>query len=345
MILADGLIALASAWLAYMFLTGAVQPWHVYVIMLVRSTAGAFHWPAMQASTSLMVPKEHLPRIAGLNQALHGGMNIAAPPLGALLLSLLPMYGILGIDIATATLAIVPLFFFFIPQPVSLEDEEATAHVLRDLQNGLRYLKRWPGMIHMLGLAAVVELLSVPAYMLAPILVSQYFKGGAYQLGAMNSAYGIGFVVGGLTLSVWGGFKRRILTSLVGIVGVGIAMLIVGFTPPSGFWVAAAAAGLTGAMHALITGPILAIIQTVVAPEMQGRILSLVISMVTAMAPISMIIAGPAADAVGVHTLYWVGGVGCTVIGIASFSIRSITHMEEGFKTEAGDDEPAEPIE
>jgi len=47
MICADGLIALASAWLGYMFISGATQPWHVYVIMLVRAVGGAFHWPAM----------------------------------------------------------------------------------------------------------------------------------------------------------------------------------------------------------------------------------------------------------------------------------------------------------
>ena len=336
MICADGLIALASAWLGYMFISGATQPWHVYVIMLVRAVGGAFHWPAMQATTSLMVPKEHLSRIAGLNQAIYGGMNIAAPPLGALLLALLPMQGVMGIDIATALMAILPLLMLSIPQPVVDAAQDATATVLRDLRDGIRYLRRWPGMLNLLGLAAVVELLSVPAYMLAPILVSKYFQGDAYQLGAMNSAYGIGFVAGGLTLSAWGGFKRRILTSLAGIVGVGIAMFVIAAMPPTAFWIAVVAAAVTGAMHALITGPILAIIQTVVAPAMQGRVLSLVISVVTVMAPVSMIIAGPLADAVGVITLYWIGGIGCLVLGLFSFTVRSIVHLEDYQDTVSG---------
>ena len=329
MIFADGLIALASAWLGYMFIVGAAQPWHVYVIMLVRAIGGAFHWPAMQASTSLMVPKEHLSRIAGLNQAIYGGMNIAAPPLGALLLAVLPMQGVMGIDIATALMAILPLLVLSVPQPVVDAAADAAANVLHDMHEGLLYLRRWPGMLNLLALAAVVELLSVPAYMLAPILVSKYFQGDAYQLGAMNSAYGIGFVVGGLTLSAWGGFKRRILTSLAGIVGVGVAMLVIATTPPPLFWIAVAAAAVTGAMHALITGPILAIIQTVVAPAMQGRVLALVISIVTAMAPVSMIIAGPLADSLGVITLYWIGGFGCLILGLFSFTIKSIVHLED----------------
>src|SRR4030043_174967 len=118
MIVADGLIALATIVLAILFALGHVQIWQVYLLLFIRSVCGGFHWPAMQASTSLMVPKEHLARIQGLNQMLQGGMRIDSAPLGALLLVLLPMQGILAIDVFTAMLAVIPLFFFQVPQPV-----------------------------------------------------------------------------------------------------------------------------------------------------------------------------------------------------------------------------------
>ena len=62
-------MAAATAVLALLFATGLIQPWHVFIILFVRSLGGMFHYPAMQASTSLMVPKEHLARIAGLEPA------------------------------------------------------------------------------------------------------------------------------------------------------------------------------------------------------------------------------------------------------------------------------------
>lgn len=61
MIVADGLIALAIVALAFLYAQGVVEFWHIYALMLVRSAGGAFHWPAMQASTTLMVPKKNLP--------------------------------------------------------------------------------------------------------------------------------------------------------------------------------------------------------------------------------------------------------------------------------------------
>ena len=118
MIVADAAIAISTLVLAYLFATDTVQIWHVYVVMAFRSLGGAFHFPAMSASTPLMVPEAHLTRVNGLNQTLQGINGLIAPPVGALLIGALPTQGILLIDVGTALLAILPLFFISIPQPV-----------------------------------------------------------------------------------------------------------------------------------------------------------------------------------------------------------------------------------
>jgi len=102
MIVADTIIALFSAWLALLFWTEQIEIWHVYVIMFVRALGGAFHWPAMRASTSLMVPREQLSRVAGMNRTLQGILEVVTPPLGAFLMEILPLHVIMAIDVATA---------------------------------------------------------------------------------------------------------------------------------------------------------------------------------------------------------------------------------------------------
>jgi len=69
MMLSDSGIALATLGLVILFALGLAQPWHVYLILFLRSLGGAFHWPALQASTTLLVPERHLARVAGANQA------------------------------------------------------------------------------------------------------------------------------------------------------------------------------------------------------------------------------------------------------------------------------------
>jgi DHA3 family macrolide efflux protein-like MFS transporter len=332
MLIADSIIALVSAWLAYLFWTDAIQIWHVYAIMLVRALGGAFHWPAMQASTSLMVPKEHLPRVAGLNQAMGGAVNILSPPLGALLLKVLPLHTIMGIDVVTAAFAIVPLFFVHIPQPERTAEatkEEGKPSLWADVREGLRYAWGWPGLLAMCILAMLLNFLINPAMSLMPILVTKHFGGDALQLGWMNSAWGIGLLSGGVLLSAWGGFRRRIVTVLAGVVGLGAGVLLVGLTPATAFPLALAGLFFGAVMNSMCNGSAFALLQEVVAPEMQGRVFTLVLSLCNAATPIGMAITGPLADAVGVRTLYVVGGVSQILLGIGGFFVPAIMYLED----------------
>src|SRR5512145_3160181 len=117
MIVADSMVAMGSLVLAGLFLTGRATPTVVLLFILWRAIGGAFHAPAMLAATSLMVPVEHLSRVQGVNQMLQGGIGIFTAPLGALLLGLLGMTGVMAVDVVTALFAVVPLLLLRIPEP------------------------------------------------------------------------------------------------------------------------------------------------------------------------------------------------------------------------------------
>jgi DHA3 family macrolide efflux protein-like MFS transporter len=332
MIIADSLIALSTLALAVLFWLGVAQVWQVYLLMFIRAVLGGFHWPAMHASTSLMVPKEHLSRIQGLNQMLNGAMNIFAAPLGALLLGLLPMQGVLSIDVITALLAVVPLLFIPVPQPArspAKAAEPAAASMGKELREGLRYVWAWPGLMLILLMATVINLVLTPTGSLQPILVTRHFGGQALQLAWIESAWGIGMLAGGLTLGAWGGFRRRILTSLAGLVAMGLAILLVGFVPASAFWLAVMLMLAAGFMNPIVNGPLLAVVQAVVAPEMQGRVFTLIMSFAAAMSPLGLILAGPFADHFGVQAWFVLGGVITALIGVMAFFVPAIRHIEE----------------
>lgn len=333
MIIADGLIALATVILAILFALDRMQLWQVMALLFIRSVCGGFHWPAMQASTTLMVPKEQLSRIQGLNQLLQGGMNIASAPLGALLLAVLPMEGILAIDVSTAMLAIIPLFFIQVPQP-ERRDSPVTVNgkttFWQDLRAGFSYVWGWPGLMLIGIMATAINFLLIPAFTLLPILVTKHFNGGAIQLATLESFMGIGFITGGLILSTWGGFKRRILTCFTGLLGMAMGCLVMGFLPPSAFGIAIASMLFLGISNPITNGPLLAAVQAAVAPEMQGRVFTLMQSMAAAMSPLGLMIAGPVADKLGVQTWFIIGGIVTGVMGISGFFIPAIMHFEDG---------------
>ena len=327
LMVADAGIALATVVLAVLYASGVVQVWHVYALMLIRAAGGAFHWPTMQASTTMMVPERHLSRIAGLNQTLFGIANIAAPPLGALLLAVLPMQGILAIDVGTAIVAIAPLLFIAIPQPE--RKAEGQPSVLADIKEGLRLVWGWPGLMIIMGVATLLNLLAAPALTLVPIMVTEHFGGGAVQFASMESAWGIGMVLGGLALGVWGGFKRRIVTAMVALALQGIGLSIIAVTPPAAFLLAVAAIFFTGLMNPIINGSLHATVQATVPPEMQGRVFTLLLSGASAMMPLGLLIAGPVADTLGVQFWFLVSGLVTIATGVAGFFIPAVMELEE----------------
>jgi DHA3 family macrolide efflux protein-like MFS transporter len=139
----------------------------------------------------------------------------------------------------------------------------------------------------------------------------------------------VGIILGGILLSAWGGFKRRILTSFVGIIGIGLGVILTGAAPVEFFSLVLAANFLIGFTQVLANGPIHAIFQSAIAPDMQGRVFSLISAGATAMMPLSLLVAGPVADALGVRFWYIVGGSICILMTLAALFIPAIMNIEQ----------------
>jgi DHA3 family macrolide efflux protein-like MFS transporter len=236
----------------------------------------------------------------------------------------------LGVDVGAALLAVIPLLFIAVPQPPRKAGAAAQkATVRQDLSDGLRCVRCWPGLLAILFMAVLINLCLTPAGALPPLLVAEHFGGGAPQIAGMEASWGVGVIAGGLLLSAWGGFRRRVYTSALGLAGIGLSCLAIGLMPASGFTLAAAMMLLMGASNPLTNGPLNAILQSAVAPEMQGRVFSLVISAASVATPLGLIIAGPLADALGVQIWFIVGGALTLAMGVLIVFIPAVRNIEE----------------
>lgn len=330
MMVADGTIAAFSLLLAFLFAAGVVQIWHIYAIMAIRAIGSAFHFPAMSASTPLMVPKEQLTRINGLNQTLQGVNSLVAPPVGALLLSILPTPGILLIDVGTAMLAILSLLFIAIPQPKRPEElhQQVKPSLMQDVRDALAYIRSIPGFTAIIFMALFLNFLLVPTEALTPLLVTKHFGKGAIELGLLQSAIGFGIIAGGILLSIWGGFRKKIVTSVTGIIGLGVGVALIGFAPANFFVLAIVGNIVLGFMIPVANGPLGALLQSIVRPDMQGRVMSLLGSGATAISPLGLLIAGPFSDLFGIRVWFWAGGLICVMIAVGAFFLPVIMNVE-----------------
>ena len=327
--IADGVVsALVAFILALLFWQNLIEVWHIYVAMFVRSVAGSFQFPAVQSSTSLMVPDDQLARVQGLNQMLQGISMIVAPPLGALMLSLMPFASIMAVDIFTALLAIVLVLIIRIPQPQQVDSKPNTLRsVWQDFRQGVQYIFSWPGLIGIMIISSLLNLLLTPAFSLMPILVTNHLQGGAVQLAWINTTFGVGIIIGGALLGIWGGFKRKITTSMFGLLGMAIGVLLIGFAPFAGFWWVITGMAFVGVMNPIANGPFFAVLQSVVAPEIQGRVFTVIGSMSMLMSPIGLAIAGPLSDRFGVQIWYRVGGFVTLLMILLIYAIPTVVWL------------------
>jgi DHA3 family macrolide efflux protein-like MFS transporter len=330
MIWADASVAGATVVLIVLFAAGLIEVWHIYVVLLVRSAGSTFHWPAMAASTTLMVPKRHLARVGGLNEAVYGGVSIAAPALGAVLILVLPMWGVLSVDVVTAAIAIAPLLAVRIPQPMRADRaDQGPSSVVGDMRDGFRFVMSWRGAFALILMAMLINMLFSPAMALIPLLVKTYFGRGVVEFATMEMAAGVATLLGGLALGVWGGFKRKIVTTLVAGIISGAGMAVVGLVPPDAFFVALLGVFVCGFTLSIVNGSVRAVMQSAIPPEKQGRVFGLMGSLSVMMSPVGLAFAGPLADLLGVQIWFVIAGIGLSVIMAAGFFVPSLMHIED----------------
>jgi DHA3 family macrolide efflux protein-like MFS transporter len=75
----------------------------------------------------------------------------------------------------------------------------------------------------------------------------------------------------------------------------------------------------------------MAILQSTVSPEIQGRVFMLMGSLLSLTSPLGLAVAGPVSDWLGLRVWYLTAGVLCGVIGLAGCFIPAIVGIEHNY--------------
>lgn len=327
MIVADAVSAACMLGLIWLFQSEQIQLWHLYVMMFIRSSMQAFQAPAAAASTAMLVPSEWLDRVAGLNQMLQGAMTIAAAPLGALLLAFLPFEGALLVDVVTALLGIVPLLVYAIPQ-VRRSAAQRTG-LWADFVGGAQVVLHNRGLLMLYGLVGLVVLTIMPTFTLTPLLVKEHFGGGVNEVALMEGLAGIGIIAGGALIAAVPIFKRRIVTILVSFAISCATVALTALAPSSMLWLAVGWWTLSGVTFSTGNAPLMALIQSQVPNQLQGRVLALLSTVMGIAAPVGLGLAALLGELIGVRGVFTVGGFASAAICLLGFAIPSLLRIEE----------------
>lgn len=297
MILTDSGAGLMTVAMLLLYFTGNLQIWHLYLAEAISGAFEAFQIPAYTAAITVLVPKGQYTRANGMRSLADSVSQVFAPFLAGSLLAFVDIHGVMLIDVVTFIVAVSTLLVVQIPNPLRTSDEPARRGSLwRDMGFGFRYIRQRPGLLGLLLIFVGMNLFATLTYFsILPALILARSGNNELALATVQSALGIGGVVGGLLISIWGGPKRRIHSILA---GAGASFLLGDFLFAVGhsvlIWTIAAF------LAAIFIPPIVsanrAIWQAKVAPDLQGRVFSIQGMLQQATMPLGYLLAGPLAD-------------------------------------------------
>ena len=296
MMISDIAGGLASLIALILYASGHLQFWHVYIITAIKGAGAAFQWPAYSAAISTMIPKEQYTRANGMMSLVEAGPGVVSPLLAGALMPFIGVSGILIVDVLTFAIAILALIIVFIPQPPrTAEGQKAEGNILKQAAFGFKYIFARPSLLGLQLIFFFGNIFSGIAFtVLAPMLLARTSQ-NSLMLGSVESAGAIGMVVGGIAISAWGGFKKRVHGVLMGWFIFSLFDCVL-FALGRGLPIWIPMMFLGGLVEPLLNGSNQSIWQAKVAPDLQGRVFTARRLIAWFAEPISPIIGGTLAD-------------------------------------------------
>jgi DHA3 family macrolide efflux protein-like MFS transporter len=328
MIIADLSIAAVTLLISVLFFMGIRDIWIIFVVSIVRAFGQAVHQPAVSAVYPQIVPPEYLVKVQGIAQGIQSSSMIIMPLLAGLLLATIPLEYILLIDVVTAIIAVALLIWFVrIPQHEA-ETSKQEINYFKDIKDGLSYTFNHKFIFRIMLFGFLFMILVAAPSFLTYLQVARVFGPEAWRLATLEAVFGVGMLIGSFLISLWGGFKNRLITYFVSYIALGLSTVLIGI--PFNFYFYVSIWAVVGFFIAISSPLLVGLIQEKVDPEYIGRVFSVFGLINTISLPLGMLVFGPLSDFYDISSIILLSGIGMVIIAIVPFFIKNL--IKEGVR-------------
>lgn len=328
MIAADSFVALCSAIMSALLYFGLTQLWTVYLLLALRSVGAAFHTPAFKSAVPMLAPKSKLTRVAGVNQTIESAGMIAGPLFGALMIVWFDLWVIMLFDVIGAVIGCSMLMFVRFNEPKKRPVDKGIKSVIDDMKEGFTAIKQNRGMANLMIIELISAVFYMPAVVVLPLVVLQYFMGSPTDVGIVEMLYAGGTLIGGAIIATWNPQKGKINIISYAYFVFGIAFTACGLLPPSGIVWYMALNLIMGILLPFYNAPFTSLLQSIIEPQLLGRVFSLYGSLSILPSILGIIFVGALADAIGLMPILIIGGVAMVICASAIYIIPSIRKLD-----------------
>jgi len=316
--LADFLQAVATLGLILMFFANNAGIWTVISINIIRSAFQTFHRPASASIIPLMVPKNKLSQMNGLQQLSTGIVSTVGPIIAAGLLLIFDISEILWFDVISFIVAFSLLLVINIPkirtkqlptQANSSLKGVKKPSMIQDFKEGINIIRNLRGLSTVIILVLLANFLITPLIVLLSYFVKFDHNGSVSNLALVSGIMQAATIIGALIVSIRKEWKNKVLVFMIGILMIYSGIAIIGITPTGQFWIMYVGGFISCLGVPIITAMFLTFIQTVVPVDKIGRVTSNLEMLGTIFMPLGMLISGPIAAWIGSGMLFFISSV------------------------------------
>lgn len=317
----DASIAISTLVLAILFLIGYDKMWLLFVISAIRSIGSGIQTPSINAVIPQLTAEDKLLKVNSINGTLQSITLLIAPAVSGMLLANATLEMIFFIDVITAIIGISILSFIKIPLHEGAI-ENSKVDQIKHLFEGIKYVKDSSFLKAFFKYYSIMSFLIVPIAFLTPLLINRIFGENIWYLTLNEMTFFLGSIIGGIALSIWGGFKSKIKTIAFASILSGILIALIGFANVLVIYLILMT--ISGILMPYFNAPSISLLQEKTSQDIQGRIFSLVQLIATAMMPLGMVIFGPLADVVSIKYLLIVTGFCLAILGIVMLKDKKV---------------------
>lgn len=318
-IIADGSIAVVTFILAMAMANGITDLWVILVAVGARSIGAGFQTPAVQAMIPQIAPEDQLMRVNGIFGTIQSAMALLAPAVAGAVFGLFGIVPVFFIDVVTAAIGILFLVFVSVPTLASIASK--TTSYGEDLVAGMRYIWDHQVVRWLLGVFAIIFLLTVAPSFITPLLIARTFGTEVWMVTVLEIAFSVGMILGGILVSTLLAKRSRIGLILVATFGFAVFTIALGLAP--NLWIFYGFMFAFGLLVPLFSAPFMTLVQETVEPEMHGRVFSYVGIVMALATPIGMTVFGPLADVISVQVLLIIAGIATILVMVVAILLPS----------------------
>ncbi|MCH8909374.1 MAG: MFS transporter [Chloroflexi bacterium] len=264
------LFAITTIGTAVLIQSGNIEPWHVLAISAVTGTLLAFDIPSRSAMVATIVPKEHLAGAIALYSIVFGAAAIVGPMLFDPLVS---RWGLEGLFYIIGTSYVLTVLTLLMMRTGGHKVAATSKTVIGGLLQGFTYLRHQKSITSVILLGVTLGLFGSSFDTLLPVFTDEIFSGGTDVFGRLLLGAGIGGLTATMAITLIGRRVRPALYLIIAGVGVGAAQL--SFARIDILNLAVLIAGIIGGFKVVLGTMNTTVVQTLVAEEFRGRVLSI----------------------------------------------------------------------